>query len=164
MDPTWQFSAGRAGIGAGALPDNPHFRGIFQQLFVSIRTHQRVPPFGMQAPRQRSPNTTENVDAPASGGSIPWTQWAKRFTKPWEMHEMTTVCETTRTRVNLDALLDPLLHKNITCCRLRRAKRSFVRTGMDIANAFPGATDKSLHQRIHLSYPTVLFIDNGSWK
>ena len=43
MDPTWQYSTGRAGIGAEALPDNPHFRGLFRQLLVSIRTHQRVP-------------------------------------------------------------------------------------------------------------------------
>ena len=49
--------------------------------------------------------------------------------------------------------LDPLVHKNITRWRLRRAKLSSVRTGLDIANAFPSSTHASLLHRIQHSFP-----------
>ena len=77
---------------------------VFRQLVVSIRTHQRVPAVWNVSATTELPNTTENVAAPASGGSIPWTQLAKLFTQLWEMHDMTRVCETTHTRINLAAL------------------------------------------------------------
>ena len=110
--------------------------------------------FGTSAPRQRSPNTMENVVAPASGGSIPWTSVGKPFYSALgdarhdhSVRDYAYAYQSGRSR------LDPLLHKNITCWRLQRAKLSFVRTGLDIANAFPSPTHASLLQRTQLSYP-----------
>ena len=127
------------------------FFGSFWCLFVLTNVCLL---FGTSAPRQSSPNTTENVDAPASGGSIPWTSVGKAFYSALgnarhdhSVRDYAYAYQSGRSR------LDPLLHKNITGWRLRRAKLSFVRTGLDIANAFPSPTHASLLQRIQLSYP-----------
>ena len=83
---------------------HPSLSSSFRQLLVTIRTHQGVLAVWNAGATTETPNTTENVDTPASGGSITWTQLVKLFTQLWEMHGMTTVCETVRTRIIQDAL------------------------------------------------------------
>ena len=77
------------------------FFGSFWCLFVLTNVFLLC---GTSAPRQSSPNTTENVVPQHQADQYPGPQLAKLFTQPWEIHDMTTVCETTRARINLDAL------------------------------------------------------------
>ena len=90
MDATWQFSTGRAGIG------NPHFRGLFRQLLVSIRTHQRVPAvWNVSATTELSKHNGKR-GCPSIRRINTLDSVGKAFYSAWEMHDMTTVCETTR--------------------------------------------------------------------
>ena len=121
---------------------------------MTIRTHQRVLAVWNAGATTETPNTTENVDAPASGGSITWTQLVKLLTQPWEMHGMTTVCETMRTRIIQDALGS--IHFSTRTLLVGGYDEPNYRScgeNLDIANAFASPAHGSLHQRIQHSYP-----------